>query len=172
MCGELARRIQQTPQHQPEDHRGGIIGGGFPLRGRFDRFRMPEFLPQGSKDRDGAKRQRRGGHQFLGLAQQLLLLHVPGKGIGKFFEGAGSDQFVEAPEVGDDLLADAPFLPVRLDDLEIHPLRSVFAGEGEASQNHLNNAMSKVIYSNRNTTFWVFLNHATGMLPKNNGFDQ
>ena len=96
----------------------------------------PELLPQRSKDRDGAEGQCRGGHQFLGLAQQLLLLHVPGKSIGKFFEGAAGDQFVEAPEVGDDLLADASAFPVRLDNLEILPLRSVFPWEGEASQKH------------------------------------
>ena len=123
-----------SPQHHPEDHRGGIVGGGFPLRSCSDRFRKPEFLPQRSKDRDGAKRQCRGRHQFLGLAQQFLLLHVPGTSIGKFFEGAAGDQFVDAPEVGDDLLADASVFPLHLDNLEILPLRSVFAGEGEASQ--------------------------------------
>ena len=115
VSGELARRIQQAPQHHPEDHRGGIVGRRFLLWGAFDRFRQAEFLPQGSKDRNGAEGQCRGRHQFLGLAPQLLLLHVPGKGIGKFFEGAAGDQFVEAPEVGDDLLAEAAAFPVCLD---------------------------------------------------------
>ena len=70
------------------------------------------------------------------ISQLDAVIAVPGKGIGKFFEGAAGDQLVEAPEIGNDLLADASFLPVRLDNLEILPLRSVFPGKGEASQKH------------------------------------
>jgi len=82
MGGELPRRIEQTSQHHPEDHRGGIVGRGFPLRRCGNRFRKPEFLPQQCEDRDGAEGQRRSGHQFLGLEQH----YIPG-----YMESCGSD---------------------------------------------------------------------------------
>jgi len=132
--GEFARRIQQTSQHHPEDHQSGIVDGGFPHRGGFDRFQKPELLPQRSKDRDWAEGECGGRHRFLGLAQQLPLPHMPGKGIRKFFEDATGDQFVEAPEVDDDLLPNASLFPIRMDNLQILPLRSVFASEGEGSE--------------------------------------